>query len=137
VLRDHDPTGLMGTARVRKKGNRLEALINFAPAGVSKIADETYALVKAEILSAFRSDSRRSTAPARRRPKIHEMGIARNFHHCRAGESVGSGCSAALFPCRRGSRHFKPAFLDCLRAVAASIKPEVDAEMAKTVRAGP
>lgn len=53
----------MGTARVRKKGNRLEALINFAPAGVSKIADETYALVKAEILSAFRSDSRRSTAP--------------------------------------------------------------------------
>jgi polar amino acid transport system substrate-binding protein len=31
----------------------------------------------------------------------------------------------------------QPAFLDWLRAVAASIKPEVDAEMAKTVQAGP
>jgi polar amino acid transport system substrate-binding protein len=31
----------------------------------------------------------------------------------------------------------QPAFLDWLRAVAASIKPEVDAEMARTVQAGP
>ena len=31
----------------------------------------------------------------------------------------------------------QPAFLDWLRAVAASIKPEVDAEMAKTVQTGP
>lgn len=31
----------------------------------------------------------------------------------------------------------QPAFLDWLRAVAASIKPEVDIEMAETVRAGP
>jgi hypothetical protein len=31
----------------------------------------------------------------------------------------------------------QPAVLDWLRAVAASIKPEVDAEMAKTVQTGP
>lgn len=31
----------------------------------------------------------------------------------------------------------QPVFLDWMRAVAASIKPEVDIEMAKTVRAGP
>ena len=51
VLRDHDPTKPIGTASVIVKGNRLEATIKFAPAGVSPVADETFALVKAGVLT--------------------------------------------------------------------------------------
>ena len=51
VLRDHDPTKPIGTASVIVKGNRLEATIKFAPAGVSPVADETFALAKAGVLT--------------------------------------------------------------------------------------
>lgn len=52
VLKEHDPSLPIGKASVIVKGARLEATITFAPKGVSKTADETYALVKAGILNA-------------------------------------------------------------------------------------
>jgi HK97 family phage prohead protease len=51
VLRDHDPTRPVGTASVIAKSGRLEAVVKFAPQGISETADETYALVKAGVLN--------------------------------------------------------------------------------------
>jgi HK97 family phage prohead protease len=50
-LLNHDPTKPIGTASVTAKGSRLEATIKFAHAGASAVADETYALVKAGVLT--------------------------------------------------------------------------------------
>jgi HK97 family phage prohead protease len=52
VLNSHDPTKPVGTARVYVAGDRLEAIIDFAPLGASRDADEICALAKAGILGA-------------------------------------------------------------------------------------
>lgn len=51
VLRDHLPSSPVGVASVITKSGRIEASIKFAPQGVSKTADECYALVKAGVLT--------------------------------------------------------------------------------------
>ena len=53
VLANHNVMAPIGTAKPAVRNNRVEALIDFAPAGVSKIADEFCGLVKSGILSAF------------------------------------------------------------------------------------
>ena len=51
ALRDHDPTKPIGTASVIVKGNRLEATINSRPPASAPVADETFALAKAGVLT--------------------------------------------------------------------------------------
>ena len=50
VLADHDPTKPIGTAEPVVKNGRVEALITFAPAGISAKADEYCGLAKAGVL---------------------------------------------------------------------------------------
>lgn len=52
VLADHDPTKPIGTAAVEVKNGRVEAVITFAPEGVSAKADEYCGLAKAGVLGA-------------------------------------------------------------------------------------
>ena len=52
VLADHDPSTPVGTARPVVVGDRLEATITFAPAGISAKADEYCGLYKAGVMSA-------------------------------------------------------------------------------------
>ena len=52
VLASHDPRSPIGTAAVAVKNNRVEALIDFAPKGVSVKADEYCGLAKAGVLRA-------------------------------------------------------------------------------------
>lgn len=52
VLASHDPTQPIGNANVVIRNNRVEALIDFAPAGVSAKADEYCGLAKAGVLRA-------------------------------------------------------------------------------------
>lgn len=52
VLADHDSTKPVGTAAIEVKANRVEAVITFAPAGASEVADRTCALVKSGVLNA-------------------------------------------------------------------------------------
>ncbi|ULO22978.1 HK97 family phage prohead protease [Methylocystis sp. SB2] len=51
-LRDHNRTQPIGTATVDVSAERVDALITFAPEGVSEDADEVCALVKAGVVSA-------------------------------------------------------------------------------------
>jgi HK97 family phage prohead protease len=53
VLANHDPDQPLGTAEAEIKSDRLEALITFAPPGLSKMADEWCGLCKAGILGAM------------------------------------------------------------------------------------
>jgi HK97 family phage prohead protease len=53
VLANHDPAHPIGTAKPAVRNGRVEALIDFAPAGVSKLADEFCGLTKAGVLSAL------------------------------------------------------------------------------------
>jgi HK97 family phage prohead protease len=53
VLANHDPTHPIGNANVTVRNNRVEALIDFAKAGVSEIADTWCGLAKAGVLRAF------------------------------------------------------------------------------------
>lgn len=52
VLADHDPTKPIGNADVTATSERVEAVITFAPKGVSLLADERCALYKASVLKA-------------------------------------------------------------------------------------
>ncbi|KAF2991145.1 HK97 family phage prohead protease [Methylocystis sp. MJC1] len=52
VLANHDPNCPIGTAQVEIKNGRVEATIDFAPAGASPKADEYCALAKAGVLNA-------------------------------------------------------------------------------------
>ena len=52
VLANHEPDKPIGTAEPSIKNNRVEALITFAPPGLSKTADEFCGLAKAGILKA-------------------------------------------------------------------------------------
>ena len=52
MLANHDRTKPVGTARVYAVGDRLEAVIDFAPLGASRDADEICALAKAGVLGA-------------------------------------------------------------------------------------
>lgn len=52
VLAQHDPTKPVGKSVPAIKPSRVEALIDFPPAGVSAIADEYCGLAKAEIINA-------------------------------------------------------------------------------------
>src|ERR1700722_6873259 len=52
VLANHDPTHPIGNANVTVRNNRVEALIDFAPAGISAKADEYCGLAKAGVLRA-------------------------------------------------------------------------------------
>ena len=52
VLLNHCPDKLLGNADVEVKNNRVEALIRFAPKGVSALADEICGLSKAGVISA-------------------------------------------------------------------------------------
>lgn len=53
VLANHNPEHPIGTARATIQNNRVEALITFAPPGLSKLADEWCGLAKAKILNAI------------------------------------------------------------------------------------
>jgi HK97 family phage prohead protease len=53
VLAAHNPAHPIGTANVAVRNNRLEALVDFAPAGASPIADQWCNLAKAGIVRAF------------------------------------------------------------------------------------
>jgi HK97 family phage prohead protease len=53
VLANHDPGHPIGSAKAAIRNGRVEALIDFAPAGVSKMADEWCGLAKAGVLRAF------------------------------------------------------------------------------------
>ena len=50
VLADHDPTKPIGNAEISVKADRVEALISFAPAGISEKADEYCGLAKAGVI---------------------------------------------------------------------------------------
>ncbi|WP_342360789.1 HK97 family phage prohead protease [Terrarubrum flagellatum] len=50
VLANHDPTKPIGTASCEVKDGRVEALITFAPAGISEKADEYCGLTKSGVL---------------------------------------------------------------------------------------
>jgi HK97 family phage prohead protease len=50
VLADHDPTQPIGTADASLRNNRIEAVINFAPAGISEKADTYCGLMKSNVL---------------------------------------------------------------------------------------
>lgn len=52
VLADHDPTKPIGVAKLAIFDDRVEALVTFAPEGVSPKADEYCGLAKARILNA-------------------------------------------------------------------------------------
>ena len=52
VLAQHDPDSPIGTASLKMRHSRIEALIDFAPAGISKKADEYCGLAKAGIINA-------------------------------------------------------------------------------------
>ncbi len=51
VLADHDRRSPIGTAAIEVKSDRVEALITFAPAGISAKADEYCGLAKAGVLN--------------------------------------------------------------------------------------
>jgi hypothetical protein len=53
VLANHDPAYPIGTATAAIKNNRVEALIDFAPAGASQVADTYRALTRAGVLRAL------------------------------------------------------------------------------------
>jgi HK97 family phage prohead protease len=53
VLANHNPEHPIGTAQANFQNNRVEALITFAPRGLSKLADEWCGLAKAKILNAI------------------------------------------------------------------------------------
>lgn len=53
VLANHNPEHPIGTAQATIQNNRVEALITFAPPGLSKLADEWCGLAKAKILNAI------------------------------------------------------------------------------------
>jgi hypothetical protein len=53
VLANHDPAHPTGTTTAAIKNNRVEALIDFAPAGASQVADTYCALTKAGVLRAL------------------------------------------------------------------------------------
>ncbi len=52
VLAQHDPDHPIGTAKASVIGNRLQAIIEFAPEGASRKADEYCALAKSGVISA-------------------------------------------------------------------------------------
>jgi HK97 family phage prohead protease len=52
VLAQHDPGSPIGNAKIKFRNSRIEALIDFAPAGISKKADEYCGLAKAGIINA-------------------------------------------------------------------------------------
>ena len=52
VLAQHDPTSPIGTAQLKMRNGRIEALVDFAPAGISAKADEYCGLAKAGIINA-------------------------------------------------------------------------------------
>jgi HK97 family phage prohead protease len=52
VLASHDPTQAIGNAKAAIRNGRVEALIDFAPAGISVKADEYCGLAKAGVLRA-------------------------------------------------------------------------------------
>lgn len=52
VLADHDPSKPIGRSTVQIKNGRVEAVIDFAPAGISAKADEYCGLAKAGMLNA-------------------------------------------------------------------------------------
>ena len=98
VLRDHDPTKPIGTASVIVKGNRLEATIKFAPAGVSQVADETFALAKAGVLTGVSIGFR----PIESEPlrgggvKFTKWELLEISHRGRPGKSLGARHPAQL-----------------------------------------
>jgi len=53
LLANHDPDHPIGNATPTVRKRRVEALIDFAPAGVSQMADEWCGLAKAGVLRAF------------------------------------------------------------------------------------
>ena len=52
VLANHSPEHPIGTAQATIQNNRVEALVTFAPPGLSRLADEWCGLAKAKILNA-------------------------------------------------------------------------------------
>jgi len=49
LLADHSPQSPIGNATIEIKNNRVEALLNFAPARISAKADEYLGLMKASV----------------------------------------------------------------------------------------
>jgi HK97 family phage prohead protease len=50
VLRDHDPRQPVGTATLQVTNSAIVGIVNFAPAGMSEVADESCQLAKAGVL---------------------------------------------------------------------------------------
>lgn len=52
IVRQHEPDCPLGNAQVKIRNSRIEALIDFAPAGISAKVDECCGLAKAGVISA-------------------------------------------------------------------------------------